>query len=110
MNRELQVLITLCLFILWTGCISKEQKVMEELEHPDPINCDTAEEHIKTLESEKTRIGKQILVGATAVTPAGAVIGILTLSEVDKLEIAVGEYNRKVDERIAAIKEKCGLE
>ena len=56
------------------------------------------------------KVGKQILLGVTSVTPVGAVIGILTLSEKDKLEIAVGEYNRMIDERIAAIKKKCGLE
>ena len=110
MNRVLQVLMAVCFLILWTGCISDEQKVMEELEHPGPINCDTAEEDLATLESEKTRLGEQILLGVTSITPAGAIIGIITLTEKDKIEIAVGVYNKHIDERMAAIKKECGLE
>ena len=46
---------------------------------------------------------------STSVTPAGAALGILTMTEDDKLEVAVGEYNRKLDEKIAEIKRECGV-
>ncbi len=82
---------------------------MDELENPPPINCATAEEDIRVLESEKASVGKQIALGVTSITPVGAALGILTMSELTKLEIGVGYYNRKIDERIAAMKAHCGL-
>ena len=48
--------------------------------------------------------------GVTAVTPAGAVLSILTLQEKDKLEVAVGEYNHKLKRKIEEIQQTCGIE
>ena len=45
----------------------------------------------------------------TAVTPAGFVLGMVTGTEKKKLEIASGEYNEKIDMRIAEIKDTCGI-
>ena len=42
-------------------------------------------------------------------TPAGAALGILTLTEDDKLEVAVGAYNNKIDSKIAEINGECGI-
>ena len=33
-----------------------------------------------------------------------------TLQEKDKLEVAIGEYNHKLDEKIREIKMTCGLD
>jgi hypothetical protein len=46
----------------------------------------------------------------TAIAPAGIVLGILTGTEGTKLKVAVGDYNSKLDERIAQIKSTCGIQ
>ena len=74
-----------------------------------PINCATAEGDIRVLQSEKTHVGQQILQGASAITPAGAALGILTGTERTKLQVGVGQYNQMIDQRIALIKQTCGL-
>jgi hypothetical protein len=51
----------------------------------------------------------QIAQGVTAITPAGIVVGALAGSEGTKLQVASGDYNGMIDQRIAAIKSKCRL-
>jgi hypothetical protein len=51
----------------------------------------------------------QIVEGITSITPAGAVIGILTMTETTKAKVAVGKYNKMIDKRMAQIKAECGL-
>ena len=74
-----------------------------------PVNCATAERDIRMLRSEKASIEKQFLNGVMAVTPAGAAIGILTMTEKDKLEVAIGEYNHKINRKIEEIQQTCGV-
>jgi hypothetical protein len=52
------------------------------------------------------RIGE----GVTSIYPAGAVLRIVTGVEGTKLKVATGEYNEMIDRRIAAIKQKCGID
>ena len=98
----------ICLTILVAACSSPiSRQAKEDLARP--INCDTAEEDIRTLESEKASVAKRSLQGVTAIAPIGAVIGILTLTEKEKLEVSSGVYNKKIDEKIAEIKRECGI-
>ncbi len=99
----------ICLTILVAACSGPISRQAEE-DLARPINCDTAEEDIRTLESEKASVAKRSLQGVTAVAPAGAVLGILTLTEKEKLEVASGVYNQKIDEKIAEIKRECGID
>ena len=75
-----------------------------------PVDCSTAQNDIKVLESEKARVGKMIEQDVTAILPIGAVISILDLQEVDKLEVGTGIYNHKITEKIAQIKKECNLQ
>ena len=94
--------------LLITGCAFHQKQVMEDMENP--IDCSTAQADIKTLEKEKVRVGQQILAGVSAITPVGAVVGILTGTERTKLKVTIGEYNRLIEARIAAIKMKCNVQ
>ena len=38
------------------------------------------------------------------------VIGVVTRTEKTKIPVAIREYDEMIDERIAEIKEKCGIE
>ncbi len=75
-----------------------------------PVNCETAQADMKVLESEKARVGKEIFNGVTAIVPVGAVIGIITLTEKEKLEVGTGYYNGKIEDKIAEIKKECNLQ
>jgi hypothetical protein len=85
----------------------QEKQTMKTLDQP--VNCATAEGDIRVLQSEKTHVAGQIAQGVTALAPAGIVMGILTGTEGTKLKVAVGDYNTKIDDRIALIKSTCGV-
>lgn len=71
------------------------------------INCATARQDIATLEEEKASVAKQIVSGARSVIPFSAAAGIVLGDEQDRLEVASGEYNEKIDAKMAQIKRKC---
>ena len=96
---------TIFVFIVLSACSPMTQQAKQDL--AKPINCATADGDIRVLQSEKAHVGQQILSGVTAVVPAGAVIGVVTGTEGDKLQVASGEYNKTIDEKIAAIKKTC---
>jgi hypothetical protein len=99
----------ICLAIFVAACaapISKQAK--EDL--AKPINCATAREDISILESEKASVAEMAKDGVTGIAPAGAVIGIITFTEKEKLEVGSGVYNKKIDAKIAEIKRECGIE
>ena len=109
MKKMKSIIVLGCVVMLIVSCAPFRQKeVMEEMD--DPINCATAEGDIRMLEQEKVHLTQQILEGVSAITPAGFVIGVVTGTEEVKLKVAVGEYDRMIDERIAKIKAKCGVE
>jgi len=90
-----------------TACSPISKTAQQEL--AQPVNCRTAEGDIRVLESEKAHVEKQVASGVMAVTPAGAVTGILTGTEDDKIKVATGEYDRQIDRKIAEIKRVCGV-
>jgi hypothetical protein len=95
--------------LLVSGCAIQQKEVMHTLENPAPVNCATAEGDLRVLQSEKTHVAQQIVEGVASLTPAGAALGILTLTETTKWKVAVGEYNKMIDKRMAQIKAECGL-
>ena len=85
--------------------ISKQAKI----DLAKPVDCGTAKWDMAVLKREKASVEKQFLNGVMAVTPAAASIGILTLTEKDKLEVAIGEYNHKLSRKIEEIQNTCGI-
>ncbi len=99
----------ICLAILVAACASPiSQQAKREL--ASPVDCSTAQSDIRILEDEKASVLKQIENGVTAVAPVGAVIGIITMTEKDKLEVGTHYYNHKINEKIAEIKRECGVD
>ncbi len=103
------ILLAICLMISLTACAASKQKQVEQ-EMKQPISCATAEGDIRVLEHEKAHVAQQILEGVTAIVPVSLVVGVVTGTEKEKIRVAVGEYNKMIDKRIAEIKEKCGIE
>ena len=84
-----------------------EKQVQENL--AKSVDCSTAAADIKTLNSEKARTSQEIEAGASSIIPIGAVVHLLGGSEKESLEIGTGEYNDKLDAKIAEIKKQCQL-
>lgn len=74
-----------------------------------PIDCSTAAADIQTLNSEKARTSQEIEDGASSIIPIGAVAHIFGGSEKDSFEIGTGEYNKKLDTKIAQIRLQCNV-
>ena len=108
--RKIYIFIVLmCVVMLLPACATfKQKKVLKESKQP--VNCATAEGDLRMLKSEKAHVGQQIADGVTSIVPVGAVIGILTGTEVTKLRVTVGNYNKVIDKRIAKIKSECNVE
>jgi uncharacterized MAPEG superfamily protein len=105
MKKALLIVLSI---VLVAACapITKQEK--QEL--AKPIDCRTAEGDIRVLQSEKAHVAQEIANGVTAIFPAGAVIGIISGTESDKIKVASGDYNKMIDQKIAEIKTKCGLQ
>ena len=103
----MKIVCGLVIAVFVAGCVMQEKQTLQSLDQP--INCATAEGDLRTLQGEKTHVAGQVAQGLTAIAPAGIVMGILTGTEGTKLRVAAGDYNSKIDARIAAIKSKCGI-
>jgi len=73
------------------GAVPISRQAKDDL--ASPVDCSTAQSDIRILEQERASVVKQIENGVTAVAPIGAVIGILTMTEKDKLEVGTHYYN-----------------
>ena len=94
---------------LISGCAMQQAQVEQNLYDPGRIDCRTAYGDLRVLQSEKTDLAQRVVEGATAVYPAGAVMGILTGTEGTKISVATGDYDQMIDDRMAAIRRKCGI-
>jgi len=95
--------------LLAQGCamnMKKEEKAAEQM----PVNCATADGDLRVLKSEKANVAEQIALGVTAIYPAGLVMGLLTGTEGTKIQVATGEYNKKLEAKIAEIQSACGAQ
>lgn len=100
--------ITVFVIALVVAACSPQSKEAKQ-EMAKPVNCATAEGDIRMLEGEKAHVGKEMLAGVSSFAPAGLVLGVATGTEGEKLEVAGGEYNKKIEARMAEIKSTCGL-
>lgn len=95
-----------------TGCSATppapEKQVQANLDKS--IDCTTAQADIKSLNSEKARTSQEIESGASSIIPIGAVAHLFGGSEKESFEIGTGEYNKKLDAKIAEIKQHCNIE
>jgi hypothetical protein len=105
--HRLVLLAALGLALASGGCarqFKKQEKAIQE----QSIDCTTAQGDIRVLQHEKAHVAQEIALGVSAIYPSSAVIGLLTGTEKTKLQVATGEYNRMIDEKIAKIEATCG--
>ena len=96
-----------CISAILPSCASPEKKGEKDIKRP--IHCPTAEGDIRVLQSEKAHVTQQIAAGVKSITPIGLVVGLATGTEGEKLQVATGEYNKMIDQKIAEIKMACGI-
>ena len=95
--------------LVTVGCArSISPQAKEEL--AQPVDCETAEQDIATLESERASVAKQISSGVRSVFPAAVVGGILRRDTKDRAKVAVGAYNKEIEAKITEIRQTCGLQ
>jgi len=108
---KVPVVIGLVAVLASSGCAMEQKKVEKELAaESGPINCATAQGDLRVLQSEKANVAERMAEGVTAIYPAGLVLGVLTGTEGTKLKVAVGDYNKMIDQRIGEIQQQCGTE
>jgi PBP1b-binding outer membrane lipoprotein LpoB len=104
-------LITSVVFLmaLVVGCSTQAPAPKDQVQAnlAKPIDCTTAAADVKALTSEKARTSQEIEDGASSIIPIGAVAHMFGGSEKDSLEIGTGEYNKKLDAKIAEIQAQC---
>jgi hypothetical protein len=101
---------TLLTFVVSSGCAFQQKKVEQQLASPAQVNCATAQGDIRMLQQEKANVAQRVVEGATAIYPGSLVVGVITGVEGTKYQVATGEYNKKIDARIAEIKQTCGIQ
>lgn len=79
-------------------------------EKTHPVNCATAEGDLRAIAAEKKHAQDQQVESVAAITPAGALLGLITGTENKRLQMLSGDYVKKLDERSAQIKTTCGVE
>lgn len=92
-----------------SGCAMEQKQNLQTLQDSGRIHCATADGDLRMLQSEKANVAQRIAEGATAIYPAGLVVGLITGTEGTKLKVATGDYDKQIDQRIAEIKETCGI-
>jgi hypothetical protein len=98
----------ICLAFFVAACAAPiSQQAKQDL--ASPVDCSTAQSDIKILEDERASVVKQIEDGVTAIMPVGAVVGILSHTEIGKLEVGTHYYNHQINKKIAEIKRECGV-
>ena len=96
---------------LLAGCTSSAPAPQEEVQEnlAKSIDCSTAAADIQTLTGEKARTSQEIEAGASSIIPVGAVAHMFGGSEKESFAVGTGEYNKKLDAKIAEIKQQCNL-
>jgi hypothetical protein len=94
---------------LVSACALQQKQVEQQLQSPGPINCATAEGDLRVLQAEKASLAQRIAEGASAISPAGMVLGEAAGTEGTKVQVATGRYNAMIDARIAQIVQTCGI-
>jgi len=92
---------------LASGCAQKYAKVEESFS--EPINCATAQADIDRLQAAKVDKSTEAAESMKFALPTTIIVGSITGTAGAESDVGSGEYNRKIDERIADIRETCKL-
>jgi hypothetical protein len=89
-----------------SGCYTAEKKMKEET-MAAPVNCATADGDIRVLKDEKKTTVQRMAAGVKSIVPIALVAGVVSGQAGTKYQIATGQYNTMLDNKIAEIKQQC---
>ncbi len=92
-----------------TACVVSVEALAATGSERHPVNCATAEGDLRAIASEKKHAEDKQLESIAAITPAGALLGLVTGTEQKRLQMLSGDYIKQLDARAAEIKETCKL-
>ncbi len=91
---------------LLSGCALQDKKTEQKIESAH-YSCATADGELRVLKSEKETTAQRISAGVRSIIPITLVVGLVTATAGVKYRIAIGEYNKMIDSKIAEIKQMC---
>lgn len=76
------------------------------------VDCSTAQADLDHLKHEKKSTDERAVKGVMSILPIGLAINAISSAEKhdDKKEMDIKEYNQKLTDRIAEIKQKCNIQ
>jgi hypothetical protein len=74
-----------------------------------PVDCATAQEDMALLEGEKVSVAEQAAAGVRTVFPIALIGGIAQGDLGNRARVAIGDYNRQLDEKMFQIRQQCGI-
>ncbi len=98
-------IVSLVVFVIACAPVSKQTKEILK----QPVSCSTAEADIKVIKDDKASAGKRIWEGFSSILPISIVINLVRGTYTDKIKVATGKYNKKIDDKVAEIKEECRI-
>lgn len=109
MRTRIATIVTAAFVLSFTapGAWSEEAAVSSE---DAAVDCSTAQDDLARLNHEKLSTAERIGKGVSAIVPISLVVHTVKGTEDDTMKMATGDYNDKIDARIAEIKAACGLE
>jgi hypothetical protein len=109
MKKTTMIITAILLSALLTACASKETVKEGDADVKKQVNCATAEGDIRALKSEKVHASQEMADGVTAIVPVGLVVNVAKGAEGSQVKVATGDYNKMLDDKIAEIKQECGV-
>lgn len=91
------------------GLISLAGAVSAAEDERHPVNCATAQGDLRAIAAEKKHAQDQQVESVVSITPAGALLGLVTGTENKRLEMLSGDYVKQLDDRAAEIKATCNI-
>lgn len=110
MRKVTMMIVGISLCALFTSCASDKTVKQGEMDAKKPINCATAEGDIRSLKSEKTTASEQFATGITTIVPVGLVVDSVEGKTGTNAKVAMGDYNKMLDDKIKEIQTKCGVQ
>lgn len=108
-NPKWIVLAIAAAVLSFSGCAAQFEQQAQQIEN-QPIDCRTAQGDLRLLRNEKAHVGQQLAMGVSSIYPSSLIMGVLTGTESTKIQVATGQYNQMIDQKIAQIEATCGVE
>lgn len=106
LKNKLSPFMALAIIIVLASCAQRTSTNEIKRTRPD---CSRAQEQLKMLDAEMVATHERVISGVSSVAPSLAVINILTGNYKTNVEVATGQYEKVLDQKINEIKTTCNL-